>query len=74
MIFIIFLEQYRYNDPDTNMGLVISPMVNYQYIEGLSIKLKVHPDFQGADFNTPISFTCDGGFLIYFIIIHGIIY
>lgn len=55
-----FLEQYRYNDPDTNMGLVISPMVNYQYNDGLSIKLQVHPDFEGADFNKPISFTCDG--------------
>nr|CAI5868864.1 unnamed protein product [Callosobruchus analis] len=53
------IEQYRYNDPDTNMGLVISPMVNFRYNEGLSIKLQVHPDFEGADFNKPISFTCD---------------
>lgn len=52
-------KQYKYNDPDTNMGLVISPMVNYQYSHGLSIKLQVHPDFEGADFNQPISFTCD---------------
>lgn len=55
-----FLEQYKYNDPDTNMGLVISPMVSYTYLEGLSIKLQVHPDFPGANFNKPISFTCDG--------------
>ncbi|KAJ8958339.1 hypothetical protein NQ318_017485 [Aromia moschata] len=40
-------KQYRYNDPDTNMGLVISPMVSYQYTDGLSIKLQVHPDFEG---------------------------
>nr|CAH7729175.1 unnamed protein product [Callosobruchus chinensis] len=52
-------KQYRYNDPDTNMGLVVSPMVNFRYNEGLSIKLQVHPDFEGADFNKPISFTCD---------------
>lgn len=42
------------------MGLVISPMVNYQYNDGLSIKLQVHPDFEGADFSKPITFTCDG--------------
>ncbi|XP_028129846.1 phosphatidylinositol 4-phosphate 3-kinase C2 domain-containing subunit alpha isoform X1 [Diabrotica virgifera virgifera] len=52
-------KQYKYNDPDTNMGLVISPMVNYDYSDGLSIKLQVHPDFEGADFNQAISFTCD---------------
>ncbi|KAJ8935975.1 hypothetical protein NQ314_012542 [Rhamnusium bicolor] len=52
-------KQYRYNDPDTNMGLVISPMVNYKYNDGLSIKLQVHPDFEGSDFSKPISFTCD---------------
>lgn len=57
---VLFSEQYKYNDPDTNMGLVISPMVTYQYSDGLSIKLQVHPDFEGADFNQPISFTCDG--------------
>lgn len=62
-------EQYRYNDPDTNMGLVISPMVTYQYADGLSIKLKVHPDFEGADFNSPISFTCDGKLIIVIIIL-----
>ncbi|XP_076252250.1 phosphatidylinositol-4-phosphate 3-kinase catalytic subunit Pi3K68D isoform X2 [Rhynchophorus ferrugineus] len=52
-------NNYKYNDPDTNMGLVVSPMVNYKYNDGLSIKLSVHPDFEGADFNKPVSFTCD---------------
>ncbi|XP_048517557.1 phosphatidylinositol 4-phosphate 3-kinase C2 domain-containing subunit alpha isoform X3 [Dendroctonus ponderosae] len=52
-------NSYKYNDPDTNMGLVISPLVNYKYHEGLSIKLRVHPDFEGADFNKPVTFTCD---------------
>ncbi|XP_030748867.1 phosphatidylinositol 4-phosphate 3-kinase C2 domain-containing subunit alpha isoform X3 [Sitophilus oryzae] len=52
-------NSYKYNDPDSNMGLVISPMVNYKYNDGLSIKLKVHPDFEGADFNKPVTFTCD---------------
>lgn len=42
------------------MGLVISPMVKYKYKEGTSIKLCVHPDYEDADFNKPISFTCDG--------------
>ncbi|XP_044761430.1 phosphatidylinositol 4-phosphate 3-kinase C2 domain-containing subunit alpha [Coccinella septempunctata] len=52
-------NKYRYNDPDTNMGFVISPMVNYQYREGTSIKLCIHPDFDGADFDKPFIFTCD---------------
>lgn len=41
------------------MGLVISPMVNYQYWENTSIKLCVYPDFEGADVTKPINFTCD---------------
>lgn len=45
------------------MGLVISPMVRYRYKDGTSIKLCVHPDYEGADFNKPISFTCDGKFI-----------
>ncbi|KAL3279432.1 hypothetical protein HHI36_016943 [Cryptolaemus montrouzieri] len=52
-------NRYRFNDPDTNMGFVVSPMVNYQYKEGTSIKLCVHPDFDGADFYKPFIFTCD---------------
>ncbi|XP_064214165.1 phosphatidylinositol 4-phosphate 3-kinase C2 domain-containing subunit alpha isoform X1 [Tribolium castaneum] len=51
--------KYRFNDIDTNMGLVISPMVDYQYKEGTSIKLCVYPDFEGADITKPINFTCD---------------
>ncbi|XP_044261895.1 phosphatidylinositol 4-phosphate 3-kinase C2 domain-containing subunit alpha [Tribolium madens] len=51
--------KYRFNDPDTNMGLVISPMVDYEYKDGTSIKLCVYPDFEGADINKPINFTCD---------------
>lgn len=41
------------------MGLVVSPMVRHRYKEGTSIKLCVHPDYAGSDFNKPISFTCD---------------
>ncbi|KAK9879212.1 hypothetical protein WA026_004058 [Henosepilachna vigintioctopunctata] len=52
-------NRYRYNEPDTNMGFVISPMVNYQYKEGTSIKLSIHPDFDGADFDKPFIFTSD---------------
>ncbi|CAG9769508.1 unnamed protein product [Ceutorhynchus assimilis] len=52
-------NNYKYNDPDSNMGLVISPMVNYKYNDGLSIKLRVHPDFEGAEFDKAVTFTCD---------------
>ncbi|XP_066255577.1 phosphatidylinositol 4-phosphate 3-kinase C2 domain-containing subunit alpha isoform X2 [Euwallacea similis] len=52
-------NSYKYNDPNSNMGLVISPLVNYKYNDGLSIKLRVHPKFEGADFNKPVTFTCD---------------
>lgn len=58
--------QYNYNDPDTNMGLVISPMVNYEYKEGTSIKLCVYPDFEGADIGKPVNFTCDGNLPLVF--------
>lgn len=52
-------NSYKYNDPDSNMGLVISPLVNYKYNDGLSIKLRVHPKFEGADFEKAVTFTCD---------------
>lgn len=49
------------------MGLVVSPMMNYQYREGTSIKLVVFPHYEGADENKPITFTCDGmDFFIFF--------
>lgn len=57
---LYILESFNYRDPDTNMGLVLSPMIKYRYKEGTSIKLCVHPDYKGADFNKPHSFTCDG--------------
>lgn len=41
-------------------------MVHYKYKDGTSIKLCVHPDYEGADFNKPVSFTCDGEFYIRF--------
>ncbi|KAI4457618.1 phosphatidylinositol kinase [Holotrichia oblita] len=52
-------SQFKYNDPNTNMGLVVSPMMTYQYRDGTSIKLCVFPHFDGADPKKPISFTCD---------------
>lgn len=60
---LCFVGRFHYRDPDTNMGLVISPMVKYKYKEGTSIKLCVHPDYVGADFNKPVTFTCDGKYL-----------
>lgn len=59
-VIFFFVGRFHYRDPDTNMGLVISPMVKYKYKDGTSIKLCVHPDYIGADFNKPVTFTCDG--------------
>ncbi|XP_071051233.1 phosphatidylinositol 4-phosphate 3-kinase C2 domain-containing subunit beta [Onthophagus taurus] len=52
-------KQFRYNDPNTNMGLVVSPMVAYKYKDATSIKLIVYPHFDGSDPTQPMSFTCD---------------
>lgn len=62
--FLFITGKFHYRDPDTNMGLVVSPMVRYKYKDETSIKLCVHPDYEGADFNKPISFTCDGELFI----------
>lgn len=61
-------NRFRWDDPDTNMGLVVSPMMNYHYREGTSIKLTVYPHYEGADQNKPVNFTCDGKsfFFIYY--------
>lgn len=58
---------FKYDDPDTNMGLVVSPMMSYKYREDTSIKLCVFPHFNGADSSKPITFTCDGKVLSFFI-------
>lgn len=43
------------------MGLIVSPLMNYRYREGTSIKLCIYPQYEGAaDASKPISFTCDG--------------
>lgn len=55
--------EFPFNDPSTNIGHVISPMMESLYPEGTSIKLVVHPQLMDSDENTPsISFTCDGKF------------
>uniref|UniRef100_A0A1Y1L4Z2 Uncharacterized protein n=1 Tax=Photinus pyralis TaxID=7054 RepID=A0A1Y1L4Z2_PHOPY len=51
--------RFRYDDPDTNMGLVISPLMSHQYREGTSIKVCIYPHYVGADSTKPVSFTCD---------------
>ncbi|XP_076289347.1 phosphatidylinositol-4-phosphate 3-kinase catalytic subunit Pi3K68D isoform X2 [Lasioglossum baleicum] len=51
---------FPFNDPSTNIGHVISPMMENLYPEGTSIKLVVHPQLMDTDENTPsISFTCN---------------
>lgn len=60
---VIFLAaDYPFNDPSTNIGHVISPMIENLYPEGTSIKLVVHPQLSDevVDSVPSISFTCDG--------------
>ncbi|XP_076625671.1 phosphatidylinositol-4-phosphate 3-kinase catalytic subunit Pi3K68D isoform X4 [Colletes latitarsis] len=53
-------SDFPFNDPSTNIGHVISPMMENLYPDGTSIKLVVHPQLIDSDENTPsISFTCD---------------
>ncbi|XP_076663810.1 phosphatidylinositol-4-phosphate 3-kinase catalytic subunit Pi3K68D isoform X1 [Andrena cerasifolii] len=53
-------SDFPFNDPGTNMGHVISPMMENLYPEGTSIKLVVHPQLMDSDENSPsITFTCD---------------
>lgn len=52
-------NDFKFDSPNTNMGLVVSPMMEYQYRDGTSIKLSVYPHFEGADTQRPFSFTCD---------------
>lgn len=54
------LDKFKYDDPDTNMGLVVSPMMNYKYRDETSIKLCVFPCFEEVNTHKPVFFTCDG--------------
>lgn len=59
-----FADNFLYNDPETNPGVVISPMISNLYRSGTSIKLVVNfikgvPDAAGTGTRT-VSFTCDG--------------
>ncbi|XP_012279784.1 phosphatidylinositol 4-phosphate 3-kinase C2 domain-containing subunit beta isoform X2 [Orussus abietinus] len=53
--------EFPFNDPGTNMGHIISPMMENLYPEGTSIKLVVHPQLPGNSHDSipPITFTCD---------------
>ncbi|XP_034937048.1 phosphatidylinositol 4-phosphate 3-kinase C2 domain-containing subunit beta isoform X2 [Chelonus insularis] len=52
-------SDFPFNNPNTNVGLIISPMMENLYPEGTSIKLVVHPQLSGSDDSIPsISFTC----------------
>ncbi|XP_015599951.1 phosphatidylinositol 4-phosphate 3-kinase C2 domain-containing subunit beta isoform X3 [Cephus cinctus] len=53
--------EFPFNDPSTNIGHVVSPMMENLYPEGTSIKLVVHPQLPGIDQEPipSISFTCD---------------
>ncbi|KAK0183358.1 hypothetical protein PV327_001408 [Microctonus hyperodae] len=53
-------SEYPFNDPSTNIGHVISPMMENLYPDGTSIKLVVHPQLSGYSESVPsITFTCD---------------
>ncbi|XP_019865562.1 phosphatidylinositol 4-phosphate 3-kinase C2 domain-containing subunit beta isoform X2 [Aethina tumida] len=51
-------NDYRHNEVNRNIGLIVSPMIKLRCPEDLSVKLCVHPDFDGAQFDSPIYFTC----------------
>ncbi|XP_016845918.1 phosphatidylinositol 4-phosphate 3-kinase C2 domain-containing subunit beta isoform X2 [Nasonia vitripennis] len=53
--------EFPFNDPSTNIGHVISPMMESSYPENTSIKLIVHSKMssEGKDCTPSISFTCD---------------
>lgn len=60
-MYTLCLGEFPFNDPSTNIGHIISPMMENLYPEGTSIKLVVHPQLTDSDESTPsISFTCDG--------------
>ncbi|XP_033209286.1 phosphatidylinositol 4-phosphate 3-kinase C2 domain-containing subunit beta isoform X2 [Belonocnema kinseyi] len=57
-------EEFPFNDPSTNIGHVISPMMENLYPEGTSIKLVVHPQIPSESNNDEeavpsVTFTCD---------------
>ncbi|XP_072757955.1 phosphatidylinositol 4-phosphate 3-kinase C2 domain-containing subunit beta isoform X8 [Anoplolepis gracilipes] len=54
-------SEFPFNDPNTNIGYVVSPMMENLYPDGTSIKLVVHPQLVNNDKDpTPsISFTCN---------------
>ncbi|KAG7196586.1 hypothetical protein KM043_013079 [Ampulex compressa] len=52
-------SEFPFNDPSTNIGYIVSPMMENLYPEGTSIKLVVHPQLIGEDSAPSISFTCN---------------
>ena len=48
--------EFPHTDPYTNVGLVVSPIIDSSCGEGTSIKLIVHSKNE----ESPITFTCDG--------------
>lgn len=60
---IFFVGRFLYNDPETNPGVIISPMISNLYRSDTSIKLVVYPTKGERNLENPpkpISFTCDG--------------
>ncbi|XP_044594663.1 phosphatidylinositol 4-phosphate 3-kinase C2 domain-containing subunit beta isoform X2 [Cotesia glomerata] len=53
--------EFPFNDPNTNIGHVISPMMENLYPDGTSIKLVVHPQLSESSENPApsINFTCN---------------
>lgn len=56
------LGEFPFNDPNTNIGYVISPIMKNLYPDGTSVKLVVHPQLINSDKDPAlsISFTCNG--------------
>jgi hypothetical protein len=52
----LLAEEFPHTDSYTNVGLVVSPMIDSSCGEGTSIKLMVHSKNE----ENPVVFTCDG--------------
>lgn len=54
--------EFPFNNPSTNIGYVVSPIMENLYPDGTSIKLVVHPQLPNNDKDPipSITFTCNG--------------
>lgn len=59
---VSILGEFPFNNPSTNIGYVVSPIMENLYPDGTSIKLVVHPHLLNNDKDPipSITFTCNG--------------